>query len=139
MVRRAERKWEAVKDRESLSMGFALAPALIGVIAGVFLMTRAHLPFGPVSYLFIAFMASIGSVTALLSQEVKTVLSAVRKPPALKEWVDIYASSDPVPNGPTLIDGDMGPRIRSQSGTEARSYPTTQRTGTTVTASFCAP
>ena len=29
------------------------------------------------------------------------VLAPVRKPPGLHRWVDLYASADPVPNGPT--------------------------------------
>ena len=76
------------------------------IVAGVLLLTwyggLAHLPLFPLSMLFVALLFIAGSMRLILSDEMKTIVTAhVRKPPGLARWVDLYASADPVPHGPT--------------------------------------
>jgi len=86
-------------------------PAVIALLAIVAIMIAyanwRHLPLGVVSWLLLAVMAVAGSLARVLSQQLKSVVSApVRDPAGLARWDDIYASADPVPNGPTRIEGD---------------------------------
>ena len=76
------------------------------IVAGVLLLNwygwLAHLPLFPLSMLFFASLFIAGSMRLILSDEMKTIVTAhVRKPLGLARWVDLYASADPVPNGPT--------------------------------------
>ena len=80
------------------------------------------IPTGPVIYLLLMittditqlpalsillFLLSIGilaaSIIAILSLKIKSEISISRKPPGLATWIDMYASADPVSNGPTNI------------------------------------
>ena len=77
---------------------------LIFVVLGgsIWYAHSADLPLGTVSFLGVALMILVVSIMSILSTEMETVVKApVRKPPGLARWIDVYASADPVPNGPT--------------------------------------
>ncbi len=75
---------------------------LVATGGAIWYADHKDLPFGAVSYLFLALMILVASTLSILSTEMETVIKApVRKPPGLSCWIDIYASADPVPNGPT--------------------------------------
>jgi hypothetical protein len=81
-------------------------------LLGVFLFKDKLLsPFEDLPILHVMFLvlalANLGSsVWMILSPATRTaVTSPVRYPPGLSKWMDVYASSDPVPNGPTRIEG----------------------------------
>jgi hypothetical protein len=56
----------------------------------------------------VASVLLVASISFILSPQMQTIVNAaVRKPPGLSRWVDLYASADPVPNGPTkTIQGE---------------------------------
>jgi hypothetical protein len=57
-----------------------------------------------VSILVVAVWWLADSLRLILSKDMETAVSApVGTPPGLARWVDIYASADPVPHGPTRI------------------------------------
>jgi fumarate reductase subunit D len=51
-------------------------------------------------------LANLGySLWVILSPTTRTVVTRpVQHPPGLSRWIDVYASADPVPNGPTRIE-----------------------------------
>ena len=53
-------------------------------------------------------LANLGvSLWMILSPTTRTaVTKPVQHPPGLSRWMDVYASADPVPNGPTRIERD---------------------------------
>jgi len=60
--------------------------------------------FGPIAFLGWTVILIFGAVMMILSQDMKTLLSSfVYKPAGLGSWMDLFASADPVPNGPTRI------------------------------------
>ena len=76
------------------------------IVAGLLLLIwyggLAHLPLFPLSMLFVALLSIAGSMRVILSDKMNAIVTApVRKPPGLARWVDLYASADPVPHGPT--------------------------------------
>ena len=88
------------------------ALSAVGAILGVFILVgmlpfswygeHAHLPLFPVFLLLPAFISIAGSMGLILSNRMKDIVTApVRRPLDLTRWVDLYASSDPVPNGET--------------------------------------
>ena len=88
------------------------ALSAVGAILGVFILVgmlpfwwygeHAHLPLFPVFLLLPAFISIAGSMGLILSDRMKDIVTApVRRPLDLIRWVDLYASSDPVPNGET--------------------------------------
>ena len=50
------------------------------------------------------------SIYSILAQEMNNDLRVLRNPPGLSRWVDLYASADPVPNGPTRTNEEGVPR-----------------------------
>jgi hypothetical protein len=79
----------------------------LGAIGGGFyLAERVGLPFGPITFLGGALVVLIGALFQILSDETKNILTnAVQRPDGLERWIDLYASDDPVPNGP-ILKGD---------------------------------
>lgn len=69
----------------------------------------AHLPFGSINSLIVTLIVLAGSTATILSPQMETaVTKPVRRPPRLGRWIDLYASADPVPNGPTRIAESKG-------------------------------
>src|SRR5262249_53462611 len=84
----------------------------IVIILGLFILVgmfpfwwygeHTHLPLFPTFLLLAAFLSIAGSMGLILSDRMKDIVTApVRRPSNLIRWVDLYASSDPVPNGET--------------------------------------
>jgi hypothetical protein len=75
---------------------------------------HAHLPLFPIFLLPSAFISIAGSMRLILSDRMKDIVTApVRRPLNLIRWVDLYASSDPVPRGETRTnDADRLESIR---------------------------
>ena len=65
------------------------------------------LPWGSLGWLCFAATFLLGSIRFILSSEGKKIVQApVSRPLGLHRWIDLYASADPVPNGPTrTIEG----------------------------------
>jgi hypothetical protein len=58
------------------------------------------------SLLLLSLIFLIGSMAIILSGKMKDIVTVkVPKPPGLAGWIDLYASADPVPNGPTRTIG----------------------------------
>jgi hypothetical protein len=59
-------------------------------------------------------LANLGySLWVILSPTTRTVVTKpVQHPPGLSRWIDVYASADPVPNGPTRIE-EMSAEVTS--------------------------
>jgi len=96
------RKW-----RESLAKRIIITVDLTGVIVLVLSMGLDW--FAP--WLLIgALLLIASSMVKILSSDLRMAVTAsVRKPEGLARWIDIYASKDPIPNGPTR-GIDVGPR-----------------------------
>ena len=86
---------------------WAIFPVIIlalGFFFFYFLFLRPHLPAFPVMILYIALILLAASlVMILLSSTEDMVANSVEKPRGLTRWIDLYASADPVPNGPTML------------------------------------
>jgi hypothetical protein len=67
----------------------------------------------PSLLLFFALFYLLGSMMFILSSEGKKIVQApVWRPLGLHRWVDLYASADPVPNGPTrTIEGEHDSKL----------------------------
>jgi hypothetical protein len=64
-----------------------------------------HMQIIPIVILVLACLVLIMSLYASFSAGFKKTLTAgVRSPPGLGLWIDLYATADPVPNGPTRSD-----------------------------------
>jgi len=63
---------------------------------------RLGIPFAPGLAIVIALAILGQSIFTILSKSWERILTTVRCPPGLGRWIDIYASLDPVPSGPTL-------------------------------------
>ncbi|WP_157088589.1 transposase [Bradyrhizobium jicamae] len=98
--------------------GIMAASYFVGMFLWWFYDLFPNLPFGPGKFapgtafllssaMTLTVIAAIaGSIWLILRPEMQTIVSAsVRKPPGLARWVDLYASADPVPNGPTKTEG----------------------------------
>jgi hypothetical protein len=97
-----------VKD-ENLAYSIAIAIAFVGWGMIVLLFLYALLR-NPIVFLWIYVLLAANSfawfASSVLSHQMKKIVSApVRRPPGLARWDDIYASADPVPNGPTMPEG----------------------------------
>jgi hypothetical protein len=58
----------------------------------------------PLSLLFLTSILVAASMYLILSRNMEKIVTApVQMPPGLNRWVDLYASADPVPNGPTRM------------------------------------
>lgn len=87
------------------SFGTMLLWVIFGKVRGYPLDS---LIFGGLALLMLA-----GSLFMILSRDLGTVIAQwVRKPDGLHEWIDLYASADPVPNGPTETAQDGTPASR---------------------------
>jgi hypothetical protein len=77
---------------------------LAAIVAGIIYADIHDLPLGPVSFLCLALLVLVVSLSMILSSTMATVVTApVQKPRGLARWVDLHASADPVTNGPTRI------------------------------------
>ncbi len=79
--------------------------AVVAIIGIAFYYSDRHnLPLGTVNLLLFAILMAMASLALILSSEIKEAVTApVREPTGLTRWVDLHASADPVPNGPTRI------------------------------------
>lgn len=100
-------KWLAVRWHAARNLESWLMPLYIALCAGLGLYALYHRL--PVEAVFMAGLAllMLGSACAfILSDHMASIVTApVRKPPNLARWVDLHASADPVPNGPTRVSG----------------------------------
>jgi hypothetical protein len=87
-----------------LGRRWALSPGAkrIGIGITTVMMVGVAVLLFHLSLLIIASVMFIASVLIIFSREMKkSVTDPVRTPAGLDRWVDLYASADPVPNGPT--------------------------------------
>ena len=72
------------------------------VAAAIVYADLRDMPLMPVIFFVLALISLAGSLTIILSSATKEkVTKPIRKPPGVNRWVDLYASADPVSNGPT--------------------------------------
>ena len=104
-----------VKDeKRQMRIGATWGVAIVVVLA--FLLV-VYAIFNPLVWLWVWLLSAVFSFAAyaqsMLSDKMKKVVSApVRRPPGLARWDDIYASADPVPNGPTMPAGETDASIK---------------------------
>ena len=77
--------------------------AILGMLALYQQANPQQIPFASVAILGLALLLLGRSIYMILSNNWEKILTTVRCPPGLSRWIDIYASLDPVPAGPTLI------------------------------------
>src|SRR5262249_22075041 len=76
---------------------------LIGVVLLVALGGKFGNSLDSLLYLTVPLMVLVGSITMIISPDTKAqIVQGVPKPDNLETWIDLYASADPVPNGPTM-------------------------------------
>ncbi|MHC2292870.1 hypothetical protein [Bradyrhizobium barranii] len=76
------------------------------VLAAVYYLLRPSedLPIVPAMFLIIMLLSLGGALRLILSPITRTAVTRrVQHPPGLSRWIDMYASADPVPYGPTRI------------------------------------
>jgi len=101
--------WLAAREKaaDKKLRAWAMIPVVILALTFFFfyfLFLRPHLPAFPVITLYVALILLAASlVMILLSSTEDMVKGWVRVPRGLTRWVDLYASADPVPNGPTML------------------------------------
>jgi len=92
---------------------FVILPVLLAALAFAlfyFLVLRRDLPMFPVIILYLALILLAASLVMILVSSTKDmVANSVEKPQGLTRWVDLYASADPVPNGPTMLPAAGAP------------------------------
>jgi hypothetical protein len=96
--RRLKKSWHRIIITGTFALLFI---AELG--AAIFYAKHAHLPLGLLIFLFTAFFYVAASMAVILrSKEMKYIMAtaAVQSPKSVR-WIDLYASADPVPNGPT--------------------------------------
>ncbi|HSE59692.1 MAG TPA: hypothetical protein VLA99_13395 [Nitrospiraceae bacterium] len=105
LIKRISLRWQAFeKHRETISV-WTMMVLFFGTMVPIFIYADHHRwPILPIMILYIALMMLGLSIHILLSSELKKALTVLRDPPGLNRWLDLYASADPVPNGPTRID-----------------------------------
>jgi hypothetical protein len=97
----------------ALASGAIVAYLLVGSASLIVVSSKFDLPILSVIWLFFALGFIAGSVLLILSDEMREIVTArVRSPPGLANWIDLYASADPVPNGPTRTGGSGHRSIR---------------------------
>ncbi len=77
--------------------------AILGMFALYQQANPKQIPLASVLILGLALLLLGRSIYTILSNNWERILTTVRCPPGLARWIDIYASLDPVPAGPTLI------------------------------------
>jgi hypothetical protein len=96
------RKWLSSKQGQA-----GLVITMCTIMAAMFwYASQRSLPLGPVSFLLMTALALAASLKVLLQEEFRAIVtSEVRTPPGLdcNRWIDLYASADPVTNGPTRV------------------------------------
>jgi hypothetical protein len=102
-------KWAAVSLSERYKRVVRVTGELFVIMPGLIFVGLELwydvLPAASSYHLFSALIVLGGSLVFILSDNMKKIAAArVRKPPGLVRWVDLYASADPVPNGPTRTD-----------------------------------
>ena len=110
-VQKAAHRWDIMKRNEQTAIISILGAILLGLLLpALWYLNHMNLPLGAISVLTVAVMLVFGSTAMLLSQDLKSDLAIVRRPDGLEAWTDIYASNDPVPNGPTLMEDPGRPK-----------------------------
>jgi len=91
------------KHGKRLSVLGGVGVAILGMLALYQQANPKQIPFASVAILGLALLLLGRSIYMILSNNWEEILTTVRCPPGLARWIDIYASLDPVPAGPTLI------------------------------------
>jgi hypothetical protein len=91
------------KHARRISVSAGVAFAILGIVALYQQANPNQIPFASVLILGLALLLLGRSIYTILSESWERILTTVRCPPGLARWIDIYASLDPVPAGPTLI------------------------------------
>jgi hypothetical protein len=94
------KRWPAVQKYENIAISILIALPM-AAIWHLFYLFEEDLPSERVSLLFFVSVIVALSISRILSKDMETTVTTVRKPRGLRRWVDLYASADPVPNGPT--------------------------------------
>jgi hypothetical protein len=85
--------------------GLILISVALVVLVGYFLGPIEDLPILEVGFLVLTVVNLGGSWRVILSPTTRAAVTRrVRHPPDLSRWMDVYASKDPVPYGPTRIE-----------------------------------
>ena len=108
-------KQEPDKNREDSGdpwkdkyLTFAVATVQIVLVCASVYFFDDVLPLGSVGWLFVALFSLFSSIKFILSSDGKKIIQApVSRPVGLRRWIDLYASADLVPNGPTrTVEGE---------------------------------
>jgi hypothetical protein len=90
--------------KKDIKVWTAMLLMLAVVTADIVYANYHDIPLMPVIFFVLALISLAGSLVVILSPITKdAVTKPVRKPRGLTRWVDLYASADPVPNGPTRV------------------------------------
>jgi hypothetical protein len=99
---------ETADKKLKLWASMVIYPAFLALVGYFFfdlLGPLFDLPITHVEFLVIMLANLGGSLWMILSPTTRTAVTRpVRYPPGLSRWMDVYASADPVPNGPTRIE-----------------------------------
>jgi hypothetical protein len=100
------KRWAAVKKHAAGVLVGTMSVLMFAVFTTKDIFAKqSELPIFPVSVVFLALIGLIGGVKMILSKEMKSAVTMVIMPLKLGRWDDLYASADPVPNGPTQLRG----------------------------------
>ena len=101
MAKRLSKRWPMLIEKLAV-------PLFVIIAAGVVVFFQlSSLPVTAMAILGFAALILFAALFGFISDEMRaTIAAAVRKPAGLERWVDLYASDDPVPNGPILTDAD---------------------------------
>ena len=94
------RQWPAVQ-KHTRGIAIAITVLVYIAIAAVVFYTRRLGWDSRVDFLVLGLMLVVVSISTILSKNMRDLVTIVCKPPGLSRWIDLFASADPVPNGPT--------------------------------------
>lgn len=105
IVRAAEARSPAARRRIQQIGSWLIAGLFVAGIAGLIAFAdHSSMPIQAVSFLVMALLLLLVSITSILSDDTRAVVTEeVAAPAGLEQWVDLYSSADPVPNGETRI------------------------------------
>jgi hypothetical protein len=107
--------WMAMRLSKRWPVLDKLTVPLLTIIAlgGGYFIHLSSLPVTAMAILGFAALILLAALFGFISDDMRaTIGAAVRKPAGLERWVDLYASDDPVPNGPILTDASAADESR---------------------------
>jgi hypothetical protein len=116
IVRAAEARSAAARRRiQQIGAWFVVGLFVAGAIGLFAFADNSSAPIEAVFCLVLAIFLLLTSIVSILSKDTKAVVTAeVAAPAGLEQWVDLYSSADPVPNGETRISDTKTTAVKSR-------------------------